>query len=333
MRRRDFLSIMCLGAAARPFGVHAGQSNNPPLIGVLMATHADDVLSKAFMRDFGKALHKSGPAPTQDAKIEYRFGGGDTDLSSTLAKELISLRPNVIVAVSNTSMAALHHASTIIPVVFANVSDPVGVGYVKSLSRPGGSVTGLTPFEPSLGSKWLSYLKELAPGIKDVGVMFNPEPGNNSRSFLQSIKGTAGTFSIENVVTPQGDSSNIERVIIDLGKTPNGGLVFLPDALTYARRDRMVELIAQLRIPAIYPWRDFVVAGGLISYGPGAGYNDELCEQAATYVNRILNGEKPADLPVQAPTKLEISINVRTARTLGLEIPTTLIALADEVIE
>jgi putative tryptophan/tyrosine transport system substrate-binding protein len=333
VRRRNFLNIICLSAVSWPLGVRAERSNSPPLIGVLLATHADDALSKAFTRDFSKALHKSEPATSQQTKIEYRFGGGDTDLSSVLARELISLRPDVIVAVSNTSMAALHHASTTIPVVFANVSDPVGVGYVNSLSRPGGSVTGLTPFEPSLGSKWLSYLKELAPGIKDVGVMFNPEPGNNSRAFLQSIKGTAGTFSIERVVTPQADSSDIERVIIDLGKTPNGGLVFLPDALTYARRDRMVELIAQQRIPAIYPWRDFVVAGGLISYGPGVGYNDELCEQAAGYVNRILNGEKPAELPVQAPTKLAISLNVRTARTLGLEIPANLIALADEVIE
>jgi len=333
MRRREFLSIMCLGTAAWPLGVRAGQPNSPPLIGVLLATHADDALSEAFARDFGKALHKSGPATTHNVKIEYRFGGGNTDLSSVLARELISLRPDVIVAVSNTSMAALQHASTTIPVVFANVSDPVGVGYVNSLSRPGGNVTGLTPFEPSLGSKWLSYLKELAPGTKDVGVMFNPEPGNNSRSFLQSIKGSAGSLAIEKVVTPTGDSADIERVILDLGKTLNGGLVFLPDALTYARRDRMVELIAQQRIPAIFPWRDFVVAGGLISYGPGAGYNDELCEQAAAYVNRILNGEKPADLPVQAPTRLEISINVRTARRLGLAIPATLIALADEVIE
>lgn len=333
MRRREFIRIMCLGTAAWPLGVRAGQPNTAPLIGVLLATHADDALSKTFARAFGKALHESASATTQNAKIEYRFSGGDTDLSSVLAGELISMRPDVIVAVSNTSMAALHHASTAIPVVFANVSDPVGVGYVNSLSRPGGNVTGLTPFEPSLGSKWLSYLKQLAPGIEDVGVMFNPEPGNNSRSFLQSIKGAASSLAIEKVVTPHGDSADIERVIVDLGKTPNGGLVFLPDALTYARRDRMVELIAQLRIPAIYPWRDFVVAGGLISYGPGAGYNDELCEQAAGYVNRILNGEKPAELPVQAPTELVISLNVRTAKTLGLEIPATLIALADEVIE
>ena len=333
MRRRDFIGFMSLGAAAWPLAVHAEQPNSAPLIGVLLATRADDALSKWFRTAFGKAVHERGSASGQNIEIEYRFGSGDTDLAQAFARELVSMRPAVIVAMSNTSMAALHGASTTIPIVFVNVSDPVGMGYVSSLSRPGGSVTGLTPFEPSLGSKWLSFLKELAPGVEDVGVMFNPEPGNNSHSFLRSIENAASSFAIKKVVTPHGQSADIERTIISLGKASHGGLVFLPDALTYARRNKIVELIAQQRIPAIYPWRDFVVAGGLISYGPGTGYNDEVVTQAAGYVNRILNGEKPAELPVQAPTKLVIAINARTAKTLGLEIPARLIALADEVIE
>jgi ABC-type uncharacterized transport system substrate-binding protein len=333
MRRRDFITIVSLGAAAWPLAVRAEWPNNAPLIGVLLAARADDASSKWFMTAFGKTVREHGSASGQNIKIEYRFGSGDTDPAQAFARELISMRPAVIVAISNTSMAALHHASTTIPIVFVNVSDPVGMGYVNSLSRPGGSVTGLTPFEPSLGSKWLSFLKELAPGVEDVGVMFNPEPGNNSRSFLRSIESAATSFAIKKVVTPHGESADIERTIIDLGKTSHSGLVFLPDALTYARRNIIVELIAQQRIPAIYPWRDFVVAGGLISYGPGTGYNDEVITHAAGYVNRILNGEKPAELPVQAPTKLVIAINARTAKTLGLEIPAGLIALADEVIE
>ena len=333
MRRRDFIGIMSFGAALWSLAVRAEQPNSAPRIGVLLATRADDALSKGFMTAFDKAVHEHGSASSQNIKIEYRFGAGDTDLTQAFARELISMRPAVIVAVSNTSMAALHHASTTIPVVFLAVSDPVGMGYVNSLSRPGGSVTGLTPFEPSLGSKWLSFLKELAPGVEDVGVMFNPEPGNNSRSFLRSIESATGSLAIKKVVTPREESADIERTIIELGKSSHSGLVFLPDALTYAHRNTIVELIAQQRIPAIYPWRDFVVAGGLISYGPGIAYGDESLIQAAGYIRRILNGDNPAELPVQGPTKLALVINARTAKTLGLDIPARLIALADGVIE
>lgn len=332
MRRRDFISIMGLGAAAWPLAVRS-KTDSAALIGALLPTHADDALSKLFVAVVGKAVHEQSSASGQNIKIEYRFAGGDTDLTESFARELISMRPAVIVAVSNTSMAALHHASTTIPIVFVDVSDPVGMGYVNSLSRPGGSVTGLTPFEPSLGSKWLSLLKELASGVEDVGVMFNPEPGNNSRSFVQSIESAAGSFGIKKVVTPHGESADIERTILDLGKTSHSGLVFLPDALTYARRKALVESIAQQHIPAIYPWRDFVVAGGLMSYGPGATYTRQHFSQAADYVIRILKGEKPAELPVQAPTKLVLVINATAAKALGLEIPARLIALADELIE
>jgi putative ABC transport system substrate-binding protein len=332
MKRREFITALG-GGAAWPLVARGEQLNTASLVGVLLASRADDIFSNGFMTAFSEAVRVHRSASSQKIKIEYRFGAGDADLTRTLAGELIGMRPAVIVAVSNTSMAALHQASSAIPIVFINVSDPVGMGYVDSMSRPGGRVTGLAPFEPSLGSKWLSFLKDLAPGVEDVGVMFNPEPGNNSRSFLLSIESAAKSFAIKRVVTPHGESADIERTIIDLAKTSRSGLVFLPDALTFARRNAIVELIAKQRIPAIYPWRDFVVAGGLISYGPGIAYGDEFLGQAAGYVNRILNGEKPAELPVQAPTKLAISINSRTANALGLEVPARLIALADEVIE
>lgn len=203
---------------------------------------------------------------------------------------------------------------------------------MESLSRPGHNVTGLTPFVPSL-DKWLSFLKELAPSVEDVGVIFNPEPGNNSGSFLRAIENAAPSFAIKRVVTPHTNSGDIERTIVDLGNTSRGGLVFLPDALTYVRRNEITQLIAKHRIPAIYPWRDFVTAGGLMSYGPHEGYRDEMVREGANYISRIVKGEKTAEMPVQAPTKLVISINTRAAKLLGLEIPASLMVLADEMIE
>jgi len=309
------------------------QPARAPLIGVLFGTRADDPLSKWFTTAFARLMKERGSLSSPNVEIQYRFSGGDTDATRASARELIGMQPAVILASSNTSMAALHREATSIPVVFLNVSDPVGMGYVESLSRPGHSVTGLTPFEPSLGSKWLSFLKELAPSIEDVGVIFNPEPDNNSASFLRAIESAAPSLAIKRIDTPHTNSADIERTIVDLGKTSRSGLVFLPDALTYARRNEIAHLIAKQRIPAIYPWRDFVTAGGLMSYGPHEGYADEVVRQAANYVNRILIGEKPAEMPVQAPTKLVVTINARAAKTLGLEIPASLMALADEMIE
>jgi ABC-type uncharacterized transport system substrate-binding protein len=335
MRRRDFITTIAVGAAGWPLSIRADQPTQAPLIGVLFADKAESPFPKLFMSAFPKLLeHERGPASGVKAEIQYRFSGGDTDPTRASARELIGMRPAVIVAISNTAMAALHHEATSIPVVFINVSDPVGVGYVDSLARPGHSVTGLTPFEPSLGSKWLSFLKQLAPSIQDAGVIFNPEPGNNSGSFLRAIESAAPSLAVKTIVTPHTNSADIERTIVGLGNTSGkSGLVFLPDALTYVRRNQIVQLIAQQHIPAIYPWRDFVLAGGLMSYGPHEAYADEMFRQGTNYVNRILNGEKPAEMPVQAPTKLVLSINARTAKALGLEIPAILMALADEMIE
>jgi len=318
MRRRDFMRVMVVGAAGWPLSIRAVQPARAPLIGVLFGTRADDPLSKWFTTAFARLMKERGSLSSPNVEIQYRFSGGDTDATRASARELIGMQPAVILASSNTSMAALHREATSIPVVFLNVSDPVGMGYVESLSRPGHSVTGLTPFEPSL---------------EDVGVIFNPEPDNNSASFLRAIESAAPSLAIKRIVTPHTNSADIERTIVDLGNTSRSGLVFLPDALTYARRNEIAQLIAKQRIPAIYPWRDFVTAGGLMSYGPHEGYADEVVRQAANYVNRILYGEKPAEMPVQAPTKLVMTINARAAKTLGLEIPASLMALADEMIE
>jgi putative ABC transport system substrate-binding protein len=334
MRRRDFITTVAVGAAGWPLSVRAGQPTQAPLIGVLFADRAESPLPKLFTSTFPKLMKdERASASSANPEIQYRFSGGDTDATRASARELIGMRPAVIVAISNTAMAALHHETTSIPVVFINVSDPIGMGYVESLSRPGHSVTGLTPFEPSLGSKWLSFLKVLSLSIEGVGVIFNPEPGNNSGSFLRAIESAAPSLAIKRIVTPHTNSADIERTIVDLGNASRNGLVFLPDALTYARRDEIVQLVAKQRIPAIYPWRDFVIAGGLMSYGPHEGYAVEALRQAANYVNRILNGEKPAEMPVQAPTRLVLTINAREAKALGLEISGSLIALTDEMIE
>jgi putative ABC transport system substrate-binding protein len=333
MNRRDFMRVMVVGAAGWPVSIRAEHGAQAPLIGVLFSAPADDAWSKRFTAAFDRRMKERDSLSSPNVEVQYRFSGGDTDATRAYARELIAMRPAVILANTNTSMAALHREATSIPVVFINVSDPVGMGYVESLSRPGHSVTGLTPFVPSLGGKWLSFLKELAPSIEDLGVIFNPEPGNNSASFLRAIEGAAPSFAIKRVVTPHANSADIERTIVDLGNTSSSGLVFLPDALTYARRNEIAQLVAKHRIPAIFPWRDFVTAGGLISYGPHEAYGDEMVRQAANYVSRILSGEKPAEMPVQAPTKLVTTINARTAKTLGLEIPASLMVLADEVIE
>jgi putative ABC transport system substrate-binding protein len=227
-------------------------------------------------------------------------------------------------------MAALHAEHSNIPTVFAMVSDPVGMHYVESFSRPGGNATGFTPFEPTLGGKWVSLLKEAAPNIEHIGVVYNPEPGNNSSAFRKSIDEVVNKVGIVSVETPRGDSSDIDRLIRSLKDEPNSGLVFLPDAITGARRVQITALVAQCRLPAIYPLRAFCEAGGLMSYGVKI---DKLLAAAASYVDRILRGANPAELPVQAPTEFEFVVNQKNARQLGVQLPPTLLAEADEVIE
>jgi len=246
------------------------------------------------------------------------------------ARELISLKPDVIFALTNTSMAALQAEGSTIPTVFAMVSDPVAMHYVDSFSRPGRNVTGFTPYEPSLGGKWVSILKEVAPDVQRIGLAYNPEPGNNAASFRKAIDETAGLLRIGPVEAPSGDSSDIERLILSLKENPNSGLIFLPDAFTSALQDQFTALVAKCRIPTIYPLRSFCEAGGLISYGI---YYRKIIDGAASYVDRILRGANPAELPVQAPTEFELVVNQKAAQQLGLQLPPALLARADEVIE
>jgi putative ABC transport system substrate-binding protein len=256
--------------------------------------------------------------------------GGETERSRQGARELLAEKPDVIFATTNTSMAALQAEGSRIPTVFAMVSDPVGMHYVESFSRPGGNVTGFTPFEPSLGGKWVSLLKEVAPDVDRLGIIYNPEPGNNSAAFRQSIDEVAKNTGIVSIETPVGDSAGIERLIFSMKEIRNSGLIFLPDAVTAVQKDRMVSIVGECRLPTVYSLRLFCEAGGLISYGP---YLDKMYAGAASYVDQVLRGAKPAEMPVQAPTEFELVINQKTAKQLGLRLPNTLLARADEVIE
>jgi putative tryptophan/tyrosine transport system substrate-binding protein len=324
MRRREFiLALVMLADVGR-----AGAQDRVRRVGALISEPGTgnwkipDVLETI--------LKEKGWIVGRNLQIEYLITGGDTNLSQAYARELIAWQPDVLFVVTNTSMAALHAEHSNIPTVFAMVSDPVGMHYVESFSRPGGNATGFTPFEPTLGGKWVSLLKEAAPNIEHIGVVYNPEPGNNSSAFRKSIDEVVNKVGIVSVETPSGDSSDIDRLIRSLKDEPNSGLVFLPDAITGARRVQITALVAQCRLPAIYPLRLFCEAGGLMSYGVKI---DKILAGAASYVDRILRGANPAELPVQAPTEFEFVVNQKNARQLGVQLPPTLLAEADEVIE
>src|SRR5256885_2551474 len=262
MKRREFI----LGLAMLANVGHASAQGRVRRIGALISEpFAGDVLDAS--------LREKGWIRGQNLQIEYRITGGDTNLSQKYARELIALQPEVLFAMTHTSMAALHAQRSNIPTVFSMVSDPIGMHYVESFARPGGNVTGFTPFEPSLGGKWISLIKEVAPNVEHIGIVYNPEPGNNSSAFRKSIDEVANKVGIASIETPSGDSSDIDRLIRSLKDKPNSGLIFLPDAITATRRVQITGLVAQCRLPAIYPLRVFCEAGGLMSYGVNVDKN------------------------------------------------------------
>jgi putative tryptophan/tyrosine transport system substrate-binding protein len=319
MRRRGLV----LGLAMVANSGRAGAQGRARRVGALL-------LDQYQIDIFEKVLKQKGWVLGQNLQVDFRITRGDTDRSRSYARELLALQPDVMFAVTNTSMAALHAERSDVPTVFAMVSDPVGMHYVDSLSRPGRKVTGFTPFDPALGGKWVSLLKEVAPGTEHIGLVYNPEPGNNSRAFRTSMDEVASNLRIASIETPSGDSSDIDRLIHSFEAKPNSGLIFLPDAITSFQRVRITALVAQCRLPAIYPLREFTEAGGLLSYGV---IRDKIIAGAASYVDRILRGANPAELPVQGPTDFELVVNQKAVRQLGLQLPQTLLARANEVIE
>jgi len=327
-RRRAFIAGLA-GAAAWPLTVRAQQGDRMRRIGVLTGTRAEDPDNKARLAAFEQALQPLGWKPGGNVRIDYRFSAGDAATSRKQAEELVALAPDVIVSSGSFSTERLLQATHSVPVVFVIVPDPVGSGFVDSLSQPGGNATGFMQFEYGLSGKWLELLKEIAPSLTRVIVLWDP-----------AITAGIGQFTIiQSVATPAGidvrpvkfrDTSEIERTITAFARSQNVGLIVTASALSTVHRDLIISLAARHKLPAVYYERLFIAAGGLISYG--ANFVDQY-RRAASYVDRILKGEKPADLPVQAPTKYELIINFKTAKALDLTIPPSLLARADEVIE
>ena len=331
MKRREFLTLLGGAAAVGPRFAGAQTPDRVRRVGMLIGYAEDDPETKARLAAFRHGLETLGWTEGRNILIDYRFAPADPDQAQSFAKELVALRPDALVGNSTPATAALLHETRTIPVVFVGVSDPVGSGFVASIARPDGNTTGFTNFEPSLTGKWLQLLKEIAPGILRVGVLFNPKtaPGGGS-FFLAPFESAARSFAVEPIAAPVSDAAEIESALASIAREPGGGLIVMPDAFTTVYRKLIIEQAAIRRVPVIFPYHYQVVEGGLMAYGVDTV---DLLRRAAPYVDRILKGEKPADLPVQAPTKFSLIINLNTAKALGLTVPLTLQDLADEVIE
>jgi ABC-type uncharacterized transport system substrate-binding protein len=329
MKRRKFITLLGGGVAALPLTAHAQQAERMRRISVLSALLEDDPESVARRAAFEQALQALGWTVGRDLRIDYRWTGSDPATIQKFAAELAALAPDVILAVGNNVIAPMLRAARTTPIVLTVAIDPVGAGFVRSMARPGGNVTGFTQFEYSLAGKWLELLKEIAPHVTRVGVLRDPTRGHGIGQFAV-IQAMAPPHAVE--LTPIDALDPVEtqtKGIAEFATLPNSGLIVAVGG-TAVRRDVVIAAAAKHRLPAIYPWRYFTADGGLISYGPDTV---EPFRRAAGYIDRILKGEKPGDLPVQAPTRYQLVINLKTARALGLEIPPTLLARADEVIE
>jgi putative ABC transport system substrate-binding protein len=330
MNRREFITVLGSAAAAWPLAARAQQGERMRRIGVLMSAVEGDQRGLEFITAFAQGLAELGWTVGRNVRIEYRWGAGDLDRFRRYAAELVALAPDVVLASAGSIVGAFQQASRTVPIVFVTTIDPVGGGWVESLSRPGTNATGFSSFEFSMSGKWLELLKEIAPGIKRVAVIRDPSVPAGSGG-LAAIQTVAPSFGVE--LTPVGvrSADEIERGIAAFARSANGGLIVVgPGSSVQPHRNLIIALAARHRLPAVYGSLVWARGGGLISYGADA---IDQYRRAAGYVNRILKGEKPADLPVQAPTKYEVVINLKTAKTLGIEVPDKLLAIADEVIE
>jgi ABC-type uncharacterized transport system substrate-binding protein len=328
VRRREF--IAAIGAAAAwPRMAWTEQAQRMRRVGVFM-NHAEDTpQSQMRLASFLEEMEKLGWTAGRNVQIDYRWDIADAERNRRNAAELVALAPDVIVASATAATAALLQTTRTIPIVFVNVVDPVGAGFVQSMARPGGNATGFIPFEYGMGGKWLERLKQIAPGVRRVAVLQNPIVASRSGQ-LGAIEALAPSLGVELSAFSVRETGEIERAITRFAQAPNGGLIVVGAPSLETHHDVIVALAAQHRLPAVYPYRSYVVGGGLMCYG-----TDLVAQfrRAAGYVDRILKGEKPADLPVQAPTKYELAINLETAKALGLDVPATLLARADEVIK
>ncbi len=329
MRRREFITALGGAVAAWPLAARAQQPEPIRGVGVLMSTAEDDAESKARIAAFLHSLQQSGWIEGRNVRIDIRWPAGDADRIRGYATELVALAPDAILATGSATLAPLLQATRTVPVVFVIVPDPVGAGFVERLARPGGNATGFLMFEYGITAKWVELLKQIAPGVNRVAVIRDPAISAGIGQF-GAIQAVAPSVGVEVSPVNVRDAGEIERAVTAFAANPNGGLLVTASALAVIHRDLIVTLAAKHRLPAVYFDRFFVVAGGLASYGPD--FVDQY-QRAAGYVDRVLKGEKPADLPVQAPTKFELVINLKTARALGVTVPPTLLATADQVIE
>jgi putative ABC transport system substrate-binding protein len=330
VKRREFITLLGT-AAAWPFAARAQQPDRIRRIAVLAPLAENDPEMTARLAGFRRGLEKRGWSEGRNVRMDTRFApDSSADQAQVQAKELIALQPDVLLAQATPLVTALQRESRVIPIVFASVADPIGSGFVASLPRPGGNITGVMLYEASVSGKWLAMLKEIAPRLERAAFVVNPKTAPYYNYYLRAAETLSGSLGIKVVPSLVENSADLERAIGAFARTPNGGLLMPPDASTQVHRDLIIVLAAQYSLPAVYWERLFVAAGGLMSYG--TDYVD-IYRQAASYVDRILRGDKPADLPVQAATKFETIINIKTAKALGLTVPPGLLLAADEVID
>jgi len=329
VRRRDFIKSIG-SAAAWPLAARAQQTDRMRRIGMLLNLPESDPALQARLGVFRQSLATLDWSEGRNVRIDCRFSVDTVGQGEVQARELMKLQPEVILAHGTPAVAALRNVTSTVPIVFVVVSEPVAQGFAQSLSHPGGNITGFSYLEPSLGAKWLELLKEIAPRVLRVGVMFNPDSASAPALFVHSAQAVASKFSTELIESPVQDPAGIEQVMIKLAGASDGGLIILPDVFVGLHRKTIIERAAHYTLPAIYPFPNYTAEGGLISYGVQI---EDLYRKAATYVDRILRGSRPADLPVEQPTKFELVVNLKTAKALGLTVPEKLLALADQVIE
>ena len=329
MRRREFITLLGSTAVAWPLAARA-QQPEMRRIGVLMGYAESDRQGQANVAAFRMGLQKLGWTEGRNVAIEYRWAAAEADLVQQFAKELVALQPDLILTQNTPITAAVLQQTRTIPIIFANVSDPVGSGFVAGLPRPGGNVTGLIDIDASMAGKWLGLLKEVAPRVARVAFLFNPATAPFAEYYVTPFKAAAASFAVEAIAAPVRDTSELESVVAGHAREPDGGLIVMPEAFMNVHRAEVTSLAAHYRLPAVYPRRFFAEVGGLLSYGNDQSDN---FRRTATYADRILHGAKPNELPVEQPTKFELVINLKTAKALGLTVPVHLQQIADEVIE
>jgi putative tryptophan/tyrosine transport system substrate-binding protein len=335
MKRREFIAGLGGAAAAPAFwprAARAQQADRVRRVGVLMNSAATDAEYQSYLAAFVQGLRQTGWTEGQNVRIDVRWNVGDAGLARTYAAQLIGLMPDVILASSTINLTEIRQATSAVPVVFVQVSDPVAQGFVASVRQPGGNLTGFSAYEFSIGGKWLDLLKKVAPGLVRVAVLFEPDESPQSKFFMQAIEVAGPSLGVQPVAVPVRATAEIEPALAGFARTPNGGLMLPTSAFARLHQRLIADLAARHGLPAIAPYPNFAKNGGLMQYGDDTDLSDQF-RQAAGYVDRILKGAKPGDLPVQAPTHYRLVVNLKTAKALGLTVPLPLLGLADEVIE